>query len=161
MGPTRPKQSGPADQFRRQLSTLMGGQADTQLVALLQQTNTKWSAAIDRSSPAAGLELASRTPILAIGSFTSEDPVPTLPRFQQMVRDHDITYYLIPEVKLPDSWRVDPKPADPSSTMQPNAPQGIWHPAGNTEILAWVTAHYTATHHFDDMAVYDLTAPPH
>ncbi|MEU1426504.1 glycosyltransferase family 39 protein [Nocardia sp. NPDC005746] len=161
VGPARPKQSGPADQFRRQLSTLMGGQADTRLVALLQQTNTKWSAAIDRSSPAAGLELASRTPVLAIGGFTSEDPVPTLPRFQQMVRDHDITYYLIPEVKLPDSWRVDPKPADPSSTMQPNAPQGIWRPAGNTEILAWVTAHYTATHHFGDMAVYDLTAPPH
>ncbi|MFE5286242.1 ArnT family glycosyltransferase [Nocardia sp. NPDC056611] len=161
VGPARPKQSGPADQFRRRLSTLMGGQADPQLVALLQQTDTQWSAAIDRSSPAAGLELASRTPVLAIGGFTSEDPVPTLPKFQQMVRDHAITYYLIPEVELPDSWRVDPKPADPSSPAQPNAPHGIWRPAGNTEILAWVTAHYTATHHFGDMAVYDLTAPPH
>ncbi|MEU1203873.1 glycosyltransferase family 39 protein [Nocardia sp. NPDC005825] len=161
VGPARPKQSGPADQFRRRLSTLMGGDADPQLVTLLQQTNTKWSAAIDRSAPAAGLELASRTPVLAIGGFTSEDPVPTLPRFQQMVRDHEITYYLIPEVKLPDSWRVDPKPEDTSSPAQPNTPPGVWRPAGNKEILAWVTAHYTATHHVGDMAVYDLTEQPH
>ncbi|MFC7425227.1 ArnT family glycosyltransferase [Nocardia tengchongensis] len=160
VGPARPKPSGPADQFRRQISMLMGGQTDPNLVALLEQTDTKWSAAIDRSSPAAALELASRTPVLAIGGFTSADPAPTLPQFQTMVRNHEITYYLIPEVKLPDSWRVD-KPADPSTSAQPNAPQGIWHPAGNKEIFDWVTAHYTATHHFGDMAVYDLTEQAH
>ncbi|MGW4351515.1 ArnT family glycosyltransferase [Nocardia sp. NPDC004582] len=157
VGPARPKPSGPADQFRRQLSTLMGGQADPQLVALLQQTDTKWSAAIDRSAPAAGLELASRTPVLAIGGFTSEDPVPTLAQFQTLVGDHDVTYYLVPEVKLPDSWRVDPQPADPAATAHP----GVWRPAGNKEILDWVTAHYTVTRHFGDMAVYDLTVHPH
>nr|WP_245568635.1 glycosyltransferase family 39 protein [Nocardia concava] len=155
VGPPRPKKAGPADPFRRQLAMLSGGEADPNLVALLQSTHTRWSAAVDRSSPAAGLELASRTPVLAIGGFTSADPVPTLPQFQDMVRDHEITYYLVPEVKLPDSWRVDP-----SAPAQSTPQQGIWRPAGNKEILDWVTAHYTATQKFGDLAVYDLTAEP-
>ncbi|MTE16325.1 phospholipid carrier-dependent glycosyltransferase [Nocardia sp. CT2-14] len=157
VGPAQPKKQGPADQFREHLETLFGGQADPQLVALLQKTDTKWSAAIDRSSPAAGLELASRTSVLAIGGFTSADPVPTLPQFEDLVRNHEITYYLVPEIKLPDAWRVDPKPADSPTPAHPDPQQGIWRPAGNKEILDWVTAHYTATQHFGDMAVYDLT----
>ncbi|MFE3226167.1 ArnT family glycosyltransferase [Nocardia sp. NPDC059228] len=161
VGPARPKKAGPADQFRKQLETLFGGQTDPQLVTLLQQTNTKWSAAIDRSSPAAGLELASRTSVLAIGGFTSEDPVPTLPQFEDMVRNHEITYYLAPEVPLPDSWRVDPKPADTAAPAQSGAKQGVWRPTGNKEILDWVTTHYTATQHFGYMAAYDLTVQPH
>ncbi|WP_442790301.1 ArnT family glycosyltransferase [Nocardia sp. CDC153] len=161
VGPPRPKKAGPSDQFRKQLEMLFGGQTDPNLVTLLQTTHTRWSAAIDRSSPAANLELASRTPVLAIGGFTSADPVPTLPQFEDMVRNHEITYYLVPEVKLPDSWRVDNKPADPSTPTQPDPQQGIWHPAGNKQILDWVTSHYDRTQKFGDLAVYDLTAQPH
>ncbi|MGW4248019.1 mannosyltransferase, partial [Nocardia sp. NPDC004722] len=158
VGPPRPKKKDePTNLFRKQLEMLFGGQTDPKLVALLQTTNTRWSAAIDRSSPAAGLELASRTPVLAIGGFTSADPVPTLPQFQDMVGKHEITYYLVPEIKLPDSWRTDPKPTDTPS--DPN--QGVWRPAGNKQILDWVTAHYSATQKFGDLAVYDLTVAPH
>nr|WP_246024106.1 glycosyltransferase family 39 protein [Nocardia yunnanensis] len=159
VGPGRPKKASPADDFRKQLELLFGGQVDPQLVGLLQATHTRWSAAIDRSSPAAGLELASRTSVLAIGGFTSADPVPTLPQFQDLVRDHEISYYLVPEVKLPDSWRVDKTPKDPAAPVDPE--QGIWRPAGNKQILDWVRAHYTATQKFGDMTAYDLTAPPH
>ncbi|MVU78573.1 phospholipid carrier-dependent glycosyltransferase [Nocardia sp. ET3-3] len=162
VGPERTKKPGPADQFRKELERLFGGQTDPKLVALLQTTQTKWSAAIDRSSPAAGLELASRTSVMAIGGFTSADPVPTLPQFQQMVRDHQITYYLVPEITLPDSWRTDPKPAEPGNTATPtDSKPGVWHPAGNKEIFDWVSAHYTSTQKFGELAVYDLTAPPH
>ncbi|WP_439787514.1 hypothetical protein [Nocardia seriolae] len=67
-----------------------------------------------------------------------------MPRFQDMVRDHEITYCLVPEVKLPDSWRVDPErgdqpqPADQAVPGQPTAQPGLWRPAGNKEILDWV-----------------------
>ncbi|WP_460729492.1 ArnT family glycosyltransferase [Nocardia heshunensis] len=162
VGPPRPKKKDEApNPFRKQLEMLFGGQTDPELVALLKTTNTRWSAAIDRSSPAANLELASRTSVLAIGGFTSADPVPTLPQFQDMVSKHEISYYLVPEIHLPDTWRTDPKPAnsDPAKPADPN--QGLWRPAGNKQILDWVTSHYSSTQKFGDLAVYDLTVAPH
>jgi 4-amino-4-deoxy-L-arabinose transferase-like glycosyltransferase len=64
-----------------------------QLDAMLSATHTDWSAAIVRSSAAAGLELSSRTPVMAIGGFSGRDPVPTLSQFQQYVANHRVTYY--------------------------------------------------------------------
>ncbi|MFB7715849.1 ArnT family glycosyltransferase [Nocardia sp. NPDC056100] len=163
--PAPPRDLGALSAFRSQMSMMMGnGDVDPQLVALLKATDTKWSAAIDRSGPAAGLELATRTSVIAIGGFTSEDPVPTLPQFQQYVRDRQIGYYIVPEVKLPDSWRTDKKPADPTAPAaqpnpaQPNSEAGVWRPAGNKQILDWVMAHYTEQH-VGNLAVFDLTAP--
>ncbi|WP_442942746.1 ArnT family glycosyltransferase [Nocardia sp. NBC_01503] len=160
--PAPPKDLGALGAFRRQMSMMMGtGEVDPQLLAMLKATDTEWSAAIDRSGPAAGLELASRTAVMAIGGFTSEDPVPTLPRFQQYVHDHRITYYIVPEVKLPDSWRTDKKPAGANAPApQPNSEPGSWRPAGHKEILDWVMAHYTEQH-VGNLAVFDLTAPAH
>ncbi|MRH90511.1 phospholipid carrier-dependent glycosyltransferase [Nocardia sp. SYP-A9097] len=163
VGPPAPaKDLGPLSAFRSQMSMMTGtGDVDPQLLAMLKAANTKWSAAIDRSGPAAGLELASRTSVIAIGGFTSEDPVPTLPQFQQYVNDHQITYYIVPEVTLPDSWRTDKKPTDataPNPDPQPNP--AIWRPAGNKQILDWVMAHYTEQH-IANLAVFDLTAPAH
>ena len=50
-------------------------------------THTDWSAAIARSSAAAGLELQTHTAVMAIGGFSGNDPVPTLSEFQQYVAD--------------------------------------------------------------------------
>ncbi len=157
VGPERPQRPGSFDQFGRQMAMFMGtGEIDPRLEAMLRATTTRWSAAIDRSSPAAGLELATRTPVVAIGGFTSDDPVPTPAEFQDMVRRHELTYYLVPEVKLPDSWRTD-KSASPAPGQQvPDA--GWWRPVGNTAIYDWVAAHYTPQR-LDGLAVYDLTAP--
>ncbi|MBF6173857.1 glycosyltransferase family 39 protein [Nocardia blacklockiae] len=157
VGPARAHSGGPAVP-----SGVMGafrgdGKVDPRLVPMLRATTTKWSAAIDRSSPAAELELASRTAVIAIGGFTSADPTPTLPRFQALVRDHQLTYYLAPEVRLPDSWRT--APAD-SGSPQGDSGQGWWHPVGDTEIYDWVSQHYTGEH-LDGMVVYDLTVAPH
>lgn len=160
VGPARKPKPGPADVFRKQLEKLFGGEVDPQMVTLLQSTDTKWAAAIDRSSPAAGMELASRKPVLAIGGFTSDDPVPTLPQFQDMVAKREIGYYLVPEVHLPDSWRTDTKPGAPQ-TLPADPNRGLFRPAGNKEILDWVSAHYTVTRHIGDLAVYDLTVPAH
>nr|WP_231387003.1 glycosyltransferase family 39 protein [Nocardia sp. BMG111209] len=161
VGPARPEsQSGMFAMFRKQLNALMGGtDYDPQLVSMLQATHSRWSAAVDRSGPAAGLELATRTPVMAIGGFTSEDPAPTLSRFQDLVRSHQISYYLAAEVKLPDGWRTDKNAPKPDAA--PYSPAaGWWHPVGDEDIYDWVSAHYPARH-LDGLAVYDLTADPH
>ena len=74
-----------------------GQNADNpQLDAMLRDAQTRWSAAIDRSSAAAGLELSTNTAVMAIGGFTNSDPVPTLSQFQDDVATHQITYYIAP-----------------------------------------------------------------
>ena len=61
---------------------------------MLKATHTRWSAAVIRSSSAAGLELASGTAVMAIGGFTGSDPTPTLGQFQDLVARHQIGYYV-------------------------------------------------------------------
>ncbi|WP_308166758.1 ArnT family glycosyltransferase [Nocardia albiluteola] len=144
-----------------------GGDYPPQLLSMLEHTHTRWSAAIDRSGPASGLELSTRTSVIAMGGFTSEDPVPTLAQFQDMVRTHQVTYYLAPEVKLPDSWKKKPDGKDtqtPTATKQ-HAPQqdpdaGVWHPVGNVDIYNWVSQHYTGQK-MDGLVAYNLMAPSH
>lgn len=141
-----------------------GGDYPPQLLNMLEHTNTQWSAAIDRSGPASSLELATRTSVMAIGGFTSDDPVPTLAQFQDMVRNHRIGYYIAPEIKLPDSWKKKPgaknatAPNPPAAQQDPDA--GIWHPVGNYDIYDWVSKHYSGQK-MDGLVIYDLAAPAH
>ncbi|HEX7825053.1 MAG TPA: mannosyltransferase, partial [Mycobacterium sp.] len=76
-----------------------GGRDDdnSALDYLLDGTLTKWSAAVDGSSAAASLELATNTPVMAIGGFTGSDPVPTLSQFQQYVANQQIAYFIAPD----------------------------------------------------------------
>jgi 4-amino-4-deoxy-L-arabinose transferase-like glycosyltransferase len=73
------------------------GVDNAQLDRLLDGTMSKWSAAVNGSSTAAGLELSTNTPVMAIGGFSGSDPVPTLDQFQQYVDRHEVTYYIAPE----------------------------------------------------------------
>ena len=66
------------------------------LDAKLDGTLTEWSAAVNGSSTAAGLELSTNTAVMAIGGFSGSDPVPTLSQFQQYVANHQVTYYIAP-----------------------------------------------------------------
>jgi hypothetical protein len=91
--------------------------SNQRLVAMLAATRTTWSAAVDRSQPAAELELASRTPVMAIGGFGGKDPVPTLQGFLDEVRRHQVTYY----VATGDDHRGGP----------------------HADIRKWVVAHFT------------------
>ncbi|WP_406279901.1 glycosyltransferase family 39 protein [Nocardia sp. NBC_00881] len=161
VGPAKPEQPTPANDMRSEVMSFVNGDTEPQVAALLRTTTTTWSAAVDRSSVAASLELASRTPVIAIGGFTSDDPVPTLDDFQTMVRTHQVTYYLAQEVKLPDSWRVRNQPGVPLGAGQASAPgNGLWRPAGHKDIADWVSTHYTPVR-FGNVAVYDLTVPAH
>ncbi|WWW18584.1 hypothetical protein V7968_37650 [Nocardia vulneris] len=156
VGPAKPEKPGPANQIRRAVTAFVDGTTEPPVAALLRDTTTPWSAAVDRSSTAASLELASHTPVIAIGGFTSADPVPSLADFENLVRTHQVTYYLAQEVKLPDAWKVPDQPG-----VIPNVPpanNGLWRPAGHKDIADWVAAHYTAVH-YGNVAVYDLTRP--
>ncbi|WP_433875946.1 glycosyltransferase family 39 protein [Sinomonas atrocyanea] len=71
-----------------------GASASSEVVALLQQTTTKWSAATNGSNSAAALELASNTNVIAMGGFTGSDPYPSLDQFKALVADGEVTYYI-------------------------------------------------------------------
>jgi 4-amino-4-deoxy-L-arabinose transferase-like glycosyltransferase len=114
------------------------GQLDDnpQLDAMLSQTHTDWSAAIARSSAAAGLELQTNTAVMAIGGFSSNDPVPTLSEFQQYAATHRVTYYIVPD--------------DNHSGGMGNR--------GHSDITDWVSANFTPVR-VGSYTVYDLTVP--
>ena len=112
-----------------------GQNADNpQLDAMLRNTQTRWSAAIDRSSAAAGLELSTNTAVMAIGGFTNSDPVPTLGQFQDDVANHQITYYIV-------------------AGNQNDGPGAQQH----ADITDWVAANFKPIAVGSD-TVYDLTA---
>jgi 4-amino-4-deoxy-L-arabinose transferase-like glycosyltransferase len=46
------------------------------------------------ANQAAGYQLASGEPVMAIGGFNGTDPSPTLAQFQQYVRDGQIHYFI-------------------------------------------------------------------
>jgi len=75
---------------------LDGGTPDAELVALLQQDADRysWVAAAIGSNSAAGVQLATGDPVMAIGGFNGSDPAPTLAQFQQYVAEGRIHYFL-------------------------------------------------------------------
>lgn len=109
---------------------------DPVLDAMLEATHTEWSAAIDRSSNAAALELSTGTAVMAIGGFGGTDPTPTLGQFQDLVAAHRVTYYV--------------------------TATGGGHRGSTSHVHAdigrWVAFTYTPRRVGDDL-VYDLTAP--
>ncbi|GAA2006214.1 hypothetical protein GCM10009818_16860 [Nakamurella flavida] len=120
----------------------MGGGSSTgaELIALLNATDTRWSAAALGSQSAAGYVLNSDTAVMAIGGWGGSDPAPTLAEFQQYVADGDITYFIA------------------GGGMGGGGMGGGGTTSTGSEISAWVTANFTATT-VGGTTVYDLTAP--
>jgi 4-amino-4-deoxy-L-arabinose transferase-like glycosyltransferase len=108
---------------------------NTQLDALLESTDTPWSAAVNGSSAAAGLELATNTAVMAIGGFSGSDPVPSLPQFESYVTDHKIGYYIAPDTS-----------------------RGPGRGRQHSDITRWVGANFKAVK-AGSATVYDLGAP--
>jgi 4-amino-4-deoxy-L-arabinose transferase-like glycosyltransferase len=75
---------------------LDGGTPDAELVAVLQQDADRytWVAAAIGSNSAAGVQLATGDPVMAIGGFNGSDPAPTLEQFQRYVAEGRIHYFL-------------------------------------------------------------------
>jgi 4-amino-4-deoxy-L-arabinose transferase-like glycosyltransferase len=112
---------------------LNGSASSTQVIALLQADaeSYTWSAAALGANNAAGYQLASEQPVMAIGGFNGSDPSPTLAQFRQYVADGQIHWFIA------------------SGT-------GGGPVRGSNEISAWVTSNFTATT-VDGTTLYDLS----
>jgi hypothetical protein len=110
------------------------------LVSLLKANASgyRWTAATVGANSAAGVQLATGDPILAIGGFNGTDPTPTLAQFEAYVAAGKIHYFL-------------------AGGSGPGA-GGFGGSASSTEIANWVQSHFTATT-VGGVTVYDLTAP--
>ena len=108
------------------------------LTALLEADagSYAWVAATTGSNNAAGYQLATQEPVMAVGGFNGTDPAPTLAQFQAHVAAGDIHYYVA------------------SSSMASTTSGGS---DDANEISEWVAANFTATT-VDGTTVYDLTA---
>ncbi|MDT5057213.1 MAG: hypothetical protein QOF66_5579 [Mycobacterium sp.] len=100
-----------------------------------------WAAAAVGSNNAAGYQLASGAPVMAIGGFNGTDPSPTLEQFQSYVADRQIHYFVRGKMTI-----------------------GHWGGAAtgsreSADIAEWVETHYTPLT-VDRVLIYDLTQPP-
>jgi hypothetical protein len=98
-----------------------------------------WVAATVGAQNAAGYQLATGEPVMAIGGFNGSDPSPTLAQFEQYVAQHRIHYYI---------------GGGGFGGLRGN----VGGPGGSTstQIERWVAAHFTSTT-VSGVTVYDLT----
>jgi 4-amino-4-deoxy-L-arabinose transferase-like glycosyltransferase len=75
---------------------LFGSSPTKEVVDFLKagQTGYTWTLATIGANQAAGYQLGTGDPVMAIGGFNGTDDWPTLTGFQQLVKDHKIHYYL-------------------------------------------------------------------
>jgi 4-amino-4-deoxy-L-arabinose transferase-like glycosyltransferase len=118
---------------------LDGGTPNAELVALLRQDadRYRWVAAAVGSNSAAGVQLATGDPVMAIGGFNGSDPAPTLEQFQQYVAEGKVHYFL-------GGGRMAGAMGGSDAARQ---------------ITAWVQGHFAATT-VGGATVYDLTTSP-
>jgi 4-amino-4-deoxy-L-arabinose transferase-like glycosyltransferase len=108
------------------------------LVTALQAnaSSYSWVLATVGANNAAGYQLASGQPVMAIGGFNGSDPTPTLAQFQQLVQAGKVHYFI----------------------GSGGGPGGGQNAAGTASaITAWVAANYTPTT-IGGTTVYDLSA---
>jgi 4-amino-4-deoxy-L-arabinose transferase-like glycosyltransferase len=102
-----------------------------------------WVAATTNSNSAAGYQLASDDPVMAIGGFNGTDPAPSLAQFEKYVTEGRIHYYI--------------------SGGRGLGAGGFGGAGGGTsdvasQISTWVESHFTAQT-VDGTTLYNLTQP--
>ena len=114
----------------------------------LLETNAShytWVAATVGSESAAGYQLATDDPVMAIGGFNGTDPAPTLAQFKKYVSEGKIHYY-IGGGGFGGGFGGGAGGLGQSGTSDSN------------QIATWVSSHYKATT-VDGVTIYDLTGP--
>jgi 4-amino-4-deoxy-L-arabinose transferase-like glycosyltransferase len=101
-----------------------------------------WAAAAVGSNNAAGYQLASGAPVMAIGGFNGTDPSPTLAQFQRYVADRQVHYFVRGKMVV-GHWG--------GATAATGSRE-------SADIAEWVQTHYTALT-VDRELIYDLTRP--
>ncbi|WP_026539215.1 ArnT family glycosyltransferase [Arthrobacter sp. 9MFCol3.1] len=103
---------------------LLGASTPSAALVTALQTDAgahTWAAAVVGSNNAAGYQLATQLPVMAVGGFNGTDPAPTLAQFQQYVADGKIHYFI--------AGRLMPGESGANDAAQ---------------IAAWVQANFTA-----------------
>jgi 4-amino-4-deoxy-L-arabinose transferase-like glycosyltransferase len=100
----------------------------------------KWVAATVNSNSAAGYQLASDEPVMAIGGFNGTDPTPTLSQFEKYVAAGEIHYFI----------------SGGSAGGFGGGGAGGGSSDDASKITTWVEAHFTAKT-VGGTTVYDLT----
>ena len=137
----------------------LGGLLDTstpsaELVSLLRgnASSYTWVAAAVGSNSAAGVQLATGKPVMAIGGFNGSDPTPTLAAFQALVRAGKVHYFLAGGAAGGGGFGGFRGPG--------GGPGGQGGPGGasstSSAITSWVESTFTATT-VGGVTVYDLT----
>ena len=123
--------------FRAIGSALLGDETNKELVALLQKdaSSYRWTAVMSAASNAAPVQLATQTPIMALGGFNGTDQSLTLAQFKAYVAAGDVHYYI----------------AGGGYSGSPNT--GV-----EAEIATWVQQNFTKVT-AGTATLYDLTAP--
>ena len=118
-------------------SLLGSGSVSDELAAVVGADADRytWVAAAVGSNSAAGYQLATGDPVMAVGGFNGSDPSPTLAQFEQYVADGQI------------HWFVG------GTVGQSNGGS-----SSSSEIAAWVEANFSSTE-VDGVTLYDLTSP--
>jgi 4-amino-4-deoxy-L-arabinose transferase-like glycosyltransferase len=121
---------------------LEGSQSSAAITAMLQSDadSYTWAAAAVGSNSAAGYQLASEEPVMAIGGFNGSDPSPTLAQFKAYVADGAIHYFIA---------------GGGGFGGRMGGPGGSSSGAGSA-ISSWVAANFTATT-VDGVTIYDLS----
>lgn len=129
----------------------MGGLLDattpsTELVAALtaDAASYTWAAATVRSNNAAGYQLATGLPVMAIGGFNGTDPSPTLAQFQQHVAEGKIHFFIGTGM-------------DGAMGRRPGRTADSGGSDYGAQIAAWVAATFTAQT-VGGTTLYDLTS---
>ncbi len=120
---------------------LLDGSTPSQAVAdalLADADEFTWVAAAVGANSAAGYQLATERPVMAIGGFNGSDPAPTLAEFQALVGAGEIHYFI--------------------SGGQGFGGGQMGGSQSSSEIADWVAQNFTATT-VDSPTLYDLTAP--
>lgn len=134
-GPSLGASSGPTGMRGGPGGLLNSPEVSSELVSVLTQDarDFTWIAAGIGSQTAAGYQLATGYPVMAIGGFNGSDPSPTLEQFQQYVTEGKIHYYIASGIG-----------GGPGSN-------------GSSEISTWVQQTFESTT-IDGVTLYDLSA---
>jgi 4-amino-4-deoxy-L-arabinose transferase-like glycosyltransferase len=116
-------------------SLLNGSTPGSKLTALLKANSHKytWVAAAVGANSAAGYQLASDDPVMAIGGFNGTDPWPTLAEFERLVKAGRIHYFI------------------------GGGSGGGSGSGSSSQISSWVQKNYTVQT-IDGVTIYDLSA---
>jgi 4-amino-4-deoxy-L-arabinose transferase-like glycosyltransferase len=122
---------------------LLDGSTSSAALTRMLETDASsytWVAAAIGSNSAAGYQLATQEPVMAIGGFNGSDPSPTLAQFQQWVSQGKIHFFIAQGGGF-----------GAGGGGGPNAGGGT-----SSQIASWVESTFTAKT-VDGVTVYDLT----